>query len=204
MPGIKPLLRSQSKHSNLEKLCAVVARYWHFDNIICYSEKHFVKDYTNWAKKQSFYSNKKKAHAIYSLAKQATLPSHLQSTKSLIQEAVRVLSEIESTLTTILSDMHAIAEDLHGYPVALAIPGIGPTLAVQLVAEVGDMRRFHSANALIAYAGLYSPPHQSGARSVKRSISKEAVLPFEKQALKSLIASEKSNNLLIMLFTCLC
>ena len=35
MPGIKPLLRSQSEHSNLEKLCAVVARYWHFGNIIC-------------------------------------------------------------------------------------------------------------------------------------------------------------------------
>ncbi|MBS4860253.1 IS110 family transposase [Eubacterium callanderi] len=86
MPGIKPLLRSQSEHSNLEKLCAVVARYWHFGNIICYSEKHFVKDYTNWAKKQGFYSNEKKAHAIYSLAKQGitTLPSHLQSTKTLI------------------------------------------------------------------------------------------------------------------------
>ena len=174
MPGVKPLLRSQSEHSNQEKLCAVVARYWHFDNITCYSEDRFVKDFTNWAKKKGFYGNEKKAHTLYALAKQGvtTLPSYLQSTKTLVQEAVRILSEIETTLTTILSDMHAIAEELPGYQIALAIPGIGPTLAVRLVAEVGDVRPFHSASALIAYAGLDSPPHQSGTMSVKRSISK--------------------------------
>lgn len=128
MTGIKFLLRSQSELSNLEKFCAVVTRYWHFDNLICYSEKHFVKDYTNWAKKQGFYRNEKKAHDIYSCVEQGitTFLFHLQPTKTLIQEAVRVLSKIESTLRTIRSDMHAIAEDLPGYPVALAIPGIGP------------------------------------------------------------------------------
>lgn len=174
MPGVKPLLRSQSEHSNQEKLCAVVDRYWHFDNIIRWSENHFVKDYACWAKKKGFYGNEKTAHALYALAKQGvtTLPSHLKSTKTLVQEAVRVLSEIESTLTVILSNMKAIAENLPGYQIALSMPGIGPTLAVRLVAEVGDVRRFHSANALIAYAGLDSPSHQSGTMSVKRSISK--------------------------------
>ena len=174
MPGVKPLLRSQSEHSNQEKLCAVVSRYWHFDNITRFSENRFVKDFTCWAKKKGFYANEKKAHALYSLAKQGitTLSSQLQSTKMLIQEAVRVLSEIETTLTVILSNMKTIAQALPGYSVALAMPGIGPTLAVRIVAEVGDVCRFHSANALIAYAGLDSPPHQSGLLSVKRSISK--------------------------------
>ncbi|MGL5435476.1 MAG: IS110 family transposase [Lachnospiraceae bacterium] len=174
MPGIKPLLRSQSEHSNQEKLCAVVSRYWHFDNITRYSENRFVKDFTCWAKKKGFYANEKKAYALYSLAKQGvtTLPSYLNSTKVLIKEAVRVLSELEATLTVILSDMKTLAEELPGYQVALSMPGIGPTLAVRIVAEVGDICRFHSANALIAYAGLDSPPHQSGLMNAKRSISK--------------------------------
>ena len=174
MPGVKPLLRSQSEHSNQDKLCAVVFRYWHFDNIIRFSENRFVKDFTCWAKKKGFYANEKKANAIYSLAKQGitTLSSQLRSTKLLIQEAVRILSEIETTLTAILTDMKNLAQNLPGYSVVLAMPGIGPTLAVRLVAEVGDVRRFHSASALVAYAGLDSPPHQSGLMSVKRSISK--------------------------------
>lgn len=46
-------------------------------------------------------------------------------------------------------------------------------MAVRLVAEVGDIRRFRNANALIAYASLDSPPYQLGAYSAsKRHISK--------------------------------
>ena len=174
MPGIKPLLRSQSQYSNQEKLCAVVHKYWHFDNITRYSENHFVTGFVSWAKKKGFYANEKKAHEIYAVAKQGvpTLPSHLQSTKMLIREAVRVLSEVETTLEAILVAMQDLSKSLPEYQVALAMPGIGPTLAVRLIAEVGDVHRFHSANALVAYAGLDSPPHQSGQFAKKRSISK--------------------------------
>jgi len=52
----------------------------------------------------------------------------LHSTKTLVQEAVRVLSEIESTLTTILFGTHAIVEELPEYPITLTIPGIGPAV----------------------------------------------------------------------------
>ena len=174
MPGVKTLLRSQSEHSNQEKLCAVVSRYWHFDNITRFTETRFVKDFAVWGKKKGFHSNEKKAHDIYALAKQGvtTLSSNLKSTKMLVQEAVRILSEIETTLTVILTDMRIIAQALPEYHIALAMPGIGPTLAVRIIAEIGDVRRFHSANALIAYVGLDSPPHQSGLMSMKRSISK--------------------------------
>jgi len=125
-------------------------------------------------KKKGFYSNEKKAREFYSLAKQGitSLPSYLCSTKMLVREAVRVLSEIEATLTSILTQMQKLAENLPEYQVALAMPGIGPILAVRLIAEVGDVHRFHSANALIAYAGLDSPPHQSGLFSKNRGISK--------------------------------
>ena len=43
----------------------------------------------------------------------------------------------------------------------------------ELIAEIGDIRRFHSGKALIAYAGIDAPPYQSGQfMSVNRRISK--------------------------------
>ena len=40
--------------------------------------------------------------------------------------------------------------------------GVGPTLGPQLIAEIGDVRRFYSKKALVAYAGLDALPNNSG------------------------------------------
>ena len=51
--------------------------------------------------------------------------------------------------------------------------GIGPALGPQLMAEIGDVRRFHSKKALVAFAGIDAPPYQSGQMDIRsRSISK--------------------------------
>jgi len=51
--------------------------------------------------------------------------------------------------------------------------GVGPTLGPQLIAEIGDVRRFHSKKALVAFAGIDAPPYQSGSfEAKKRAISK--------------------------------
>ena len=51
--------------------------------------------------------------------------------------------------------------------------GVGPALGPQLIAEIGDVRRFHSKKALVAFAGIDAPPYQSGQINMRsRSISK--------------------------------
>ena len=51
--------------------------------------------------------------------------------------------------------------------------GVGPALGPQLMAEIGDVRRFHSKKALVAFAGIDAPPYQSGTVDVRsRRISK--------------------------------
>jgi transposase len=53
------------------------------------------------------------------------------------------------------------------------MPGVGEILGPRLIAEIGDVYRFHSASALVAYAGLDAPPFQSGNYiAANRSISK--------------------------------
>ena len=88
-------------------------------------------------------------------------------------EAVRVQKEINRTLETILSQMHDLAIDLPEYDVVRSMNGVGDILAMRLIAEIGDVRRFRNSSALIAYAGIDSPPFQSGAfTGTKRTISK--------------------------------
>ncbi len=43
-----------------------------------------------------------------------------------------------------------------------SIPGIGPVFASGILAEIGDIHSFHSADSLAKYAGIYWNKHQSG------------------------------------------
>ena len=40
--------------------------------------------------------------------------------------------------------------------------GVGDTLALRLIADIGDVRKYHSAKAIIASAGIDPPPYESG------------------------------------------
>lgn len=59
------------------------------------------------------------------------------------------------------------------YETVVSIYGVGPIIAPQLMAEIGDIYRFKSKKALIGYAGIDAPPYQSGDINISsRSISK--------------------------------
>jgi len=52
--------------------------------------------------------------------------------------------------------------DSHQLKLLCSIPGVGPTIAATIVSEVGDVERFKTAKALVAYAGLDPRVRQSG------------------------------------------
>lgn len=59
------------------------------------------------------------------------------------------------------------------YPVVMQMYGVGPSLGSQLMAEIGDVRRFHSKKALVAFTGIDAPSYQSGTVDIRsRRISK--------------------------------
>lgn len=164
MPGIKSLLHGWNEASGKDKLSDFVEEYWHYDNITKKSEKQFAKSYLNWAKRKGYQQSESKALKIYKLAKEGipTLSSNTPSVKMLVLEAVKVLREVNSTLFAILSRMKELAKTLPEYPIVRAMGGVGDVLSVKLIAEIGDVRRFHNGKALIAYAGIDAPPYQSG------------------------------------------
>lgn len=183
MPGIKMLLLNCSKNPDRDKLCDFVRKYWHFDNITKMSESAFIKSYNSWTKKKGYQFSERKAREIYALASEGipTLASSIPSTKMLLEEAVESLYHIDTTLANILSRMKELASSLKEYEIAIAMPGVGEVLATRIIAEIGNVSRFHSAKALVAYAGLDSPPFQSGNfLATKRSISKRGSASLRK------------------------
>jgi transposase len=149
MPGINKLLKNSTSSSNKDKLNAFIKQYWHYDNITRKSEEQFTESYLKWAKREGYQPNKSKAQKIYALAKEGipTLKSNTASTKMLVLEAVRVLREVEKTINAILARMQELAKGLKEF---------------EVVREMGDVTRFYSAKSLIAFAGIDTPPYQSG------------------------------------------
>ena len=164
MPGIKGMLASWNEGTRKDKLSDFVEQFWHFDMITMYSEQEFIEQYQLWAKEKKYHQSQDKAIAIYSLALNSipTLSSDTPSVKILVTEAVRVLKEVDATLSIILSRMQELAKTLPEYTVVREMGGVGDVLAPKLIAEIGDVRRFHSGKALIAYAGIDTPPYESG------------------------------------------
>ena len=174
MPGIKKQFKSWVPETGKDKLSDFVEQYWHYDNIKKKSERQFVDSYLKWAKRKGYRCDQNKAAKIYSMAKEGipTLPAD-QTTKMLVNQAIDILRRVNATLTTILAHMQEIAKTLPEYPVVRSMGGVGNILAPKLIADIGDVRRFHSSKALIAYAGIDAPPFQSGQfQGSNRKISK--------------------------------
>ena len=164
MPGIKKMFNSWNEANGKDKLSDFVERFWHFDLITSMSLEEFTEKYLAWAKEKKYHRSKSKAETVYELASSGipTLSSGTPSTKMLVQEAVSVLRTVDSSLTLILTRMQALAKSLPEYSTVREMGGVGDVLAVKLIAEIGDVRRLHSAKALIAWAGIDPPPYESG------------------------------------------
>ena len=176
MPGIKKILSGNvPAYSTKDKLCDFVEKFWHYDNIKKLSQNQFIASYEKWTKKKGYRFSESQAIAIYQLSKNniPTLKSSTPSTKMLVLQAVNAVRNAELTLSLIISQMQEIASALPEYSVVREMKGVGEVLSVRLIAEIGDVRRFHNGSALVAFAGIDAPPYESGNFiGTKRTISK--------------------------------
>ena len=62
--------------------------------------------------------------------------------------------------TSLKREMQSLAASLSEHPVVMEMFGVGPALGPQLMAEIADVRRFHSKKALVAFVGI-DPLHTS-------------------------------------------
>ena len=68
-------------------------------------------------------------------------------------------------------------------PLILTIPGIGHVLGAQIVSEIGDIRRFRNASAIVSYAGINPSISQSGKFSSGENHITKQGSPYLRRAL---------------------
>lgn len=89
------------------------------------------------------------------------------------EQCVDLVSLAQKSADALILQMQNIAETIPEYKILRAMNGVGDRLGPVILAEIGDIRRFHSGKALNAYAGNDAPPYQSGQfESRNRHISK--------------------------------
>ena len=163
MPGIYGILDDFNNYNGRDKQSDFVYDFYHAERITRYSENKFCEKYQAWTKKKGYFFKEKEAHQLYLIAKDSipTL-SMSENTKLVVREIISVLREVNASLYGILTQMNSLAKQLPEYSIVMSMKGVGQSLGPRLMAEIGDTRRFHSAKALIAYAGIDAPPFQSG------------------------------------------
>ena len=173
-PDANRLFSSPARADGSEKWVDFVAAFWHCECVCGLPEKAFTAKYQKWCKKHGYNFSEEKAHNIYfEASEQVCVMPKSDTTKLLVEQAVLQLKATSGALATLKQEMQTLASSLPEYPVVMAIFGVGPALGPQLMAEIGDVRRFHSKKALVAYAGIDAPPNDSGNISGRhRSMSK--------------------------------
>lgn len=151
-----------------------VRRFWHKDCISDISLAAFSAAYQKWCDHNGYHFSASDAENIHHAAKNAvaTFPKN-NSTKLLITQSTASLNAVYDALYVMRGEMMRLASLLPEFDIVMSMQGAGEITGPQLMAEVGDVRRFTHKGALVAFAGMDAPPFQSGTFDSKsRRVSK--------------------------------
>ena len=174
MPGITSLLPLKSRDPDNCVLLRFIKRFKSFEMIRKMGKTRFLESFQLLVRKTRGRPASTKGLRIYELALNSVTTRGDNPLTAMTQEqCVALISTSQKAADEINLQMRTIAETLPEYKVLRAMAGVGDRLGPVILAEIGDVRRFHSGKALNAYAGNDAPPYQSGQfESRNRHISK--------------------------------
>lgn len=144
-PEVNRLFSSPPRADGSEKWVDFVSAFWHCQCISRLTLKSFSAKYLKWCKKYGYKFSQEKALELHTKACSCigVMPSN-DTTKLLVQQTIVQLQATSAALASLKQEMQSLAASLPEYPVVMGMFGIGPILGPQLMAEIGDVRRFHS------------------------------------------------------------
>ncbi|RKJ61877.1 IS110 family transposase [Butyricicoccus sp. 1XD8-22] len=162
-PGVNELFSSPSRTDGSQKWVDFVMTFWHCECICLVSETAFTERYRKWCKRKGYHFRQQKAAELYrsSAGHITTLPKN-NSAKLLITTAAKELASAKATLAIMRTEMNRLARQLPEYETVRAMYGVGETTAAQLMAEIGDVRRFPRRSSIVSYAGVDPAVNESG------------------------------------------
>lgn len=126
---------------------------------------------------------------VYELAKSVVvLTSKSELSKMLVREAAKQLTAVSRSVELYRAEMNRLAAMLPEYPLVMEMYGVVATYGPQLMAEIGDIRRFAHKQALVAFAGIDPMPNQSGDKNVRSNKSSKRGSPYLRKTLFNIMS----------------
>ena len=167
-PGVNTYFDSPARIDGSQKWVDFAATYWHVDCVRKMSLNAFADHYHNWCKRKKYSFSRPKAEEIYRKSKEIVpvLPKD-EITKLIIKQAVEQVRNASATVEELRAFMNETASKLPEYPIVMGMNGVGTSLGPQLMAEIGDVRRFTHKGAITAFAGVDPGVNESGSYEQK-------------------------------------
>ena len=188
-PGVRKCFDSPVRGDGTQKWVDFAHAFWHVDCVRKQSLNAFSERYRKWCKRHGYFFKQANAEEVYTLAKNAVvLVPKSDVTKVLIQEAANQLTSISRSVETYRTEMERLASMLPEYPVVMQMYGVGKSFGPQLMAEIGDVRRFERKQALVAFAGIDPMPNQSGEKNIRSNKSSKRGSPYLRKTLFNIMS----------------
>lgn len=189
-PGVNELFTSPEKADGHQKWVDFISTFWHCDCICRVSEKAFTERYQKWCKRNSYNFSKDKALDLYaaSCGQVTTLPKN-NTTKILVTTAAKQLTSVKTLLAGLKSEIISISKQLPEYSTVIDMFGVGEISAFQLMAEIGDVRRFPNRSSLVAFGGVDPSVNQSGKYELHSNHTTKRGSPYLRKTLYQIIST---------------
>ncbi|HEL1827706.1 TPA: IS110 family transposase [Streptococcus suis] len=177
-------------------------QYWNL--VIAFPCKDFVLDLSKDELSESIRQSTSKrisdkrvaylAEKLIALAKQSYCA--VKKNSPMLEEVryyTKELLRLSEQRQAVLDEMVELAQPLPEYDILLSIPGIAETTATSIIGELGDIRRFQSANQINAFIGIDLRHYESGNFLAKEHITKRGN-PYARKILFKCIHNIASAN----------
>ena len=183
-PGIRKQLSSPPRPDGSQKWVDYVGTFWHADCVRKLSLNAFTGRYQKFCQKHKYNFSEEKAAELYRHAQNTvTLVPKSDVSKMMVKEAVTQVKSVSRTAETYRAEMNRLASQLPEYETVMGMYGAGPSTGPQLIAEIGDIRRFPKRNSIIAYAGIDPGKDDSGDVTKKSNKSSKRGSPYLRKTL---------------------
>ena len=162
-PGANRYFDSPVRPDGSQKWVDYADTFWHVDCVAKVSQKTFVERYEKWCKRHGYNFSEQKAIELHEDAKRkfALVPKS-DTCKLLVKEAVSQLNAVSRTVEAYRAEMDRLASQLPEYETVMGMYGVGKSMGPQLMAEIGDLRRFAHQKSLVGFAGTDPIKDDSG------------------------------------------
>ena len=143
-PNANTLFSSPRRESDgHEKWIDFVLKFPHINSVSKLCLSAFKTKYQSWCRANRYNYSEAKAAQIhaYSRTQVSSLPM-TNAVMKIVEESAKLLNSTLETLAAIRAEMDKLSSTLPEYETVLSLYGVGRVMCSQLVAEIGDVRRF--------------------------------------------------------------